>query len=494
MIANVAQNFKTCVENLREKEPIYSTSLAKIVEGRVLTIRIKKLKFEETTPIEIPILEYSKIKECLRTRPELRKDKNKPCDKALRKLSLNAIAGPSSSGPPKPSSKPKIVKPPKKQDHVKERAEPKPGPSRVLSEDEQLILPPPPNKAPRLKTTSRKVDKIKTPPEVVERLDTPARTTSIDSSVDQLVFNEPEDDEFAKYKYDDEDKEEETLLSKNLKKIRYTQAPKPPVAPKPTNPITQLRQYINPVKPANPPVNPPANPPAPPPQQTNPDKSVKENLPNWIETNEQLKNNNFNIVFKDLSFHKSKISQNDQAKNLLKELVLKSIQEDETFLLADSLNLIFDLALHYDDVKFWSELVGRLHRKLTGFNKYKSKTDPKTIYDNFRRTMDILSDRAKLANLRFELATSMMSFLLNPNTVIKAPTTMKKEGESPSGLSKPITGVKTEPTTKFVDVTPRVVKIEEVADGKEVLNIKITQPKLEPSNTSECQRVFHRRF
>lgn len=235
---------------------------------------------------------------------------------------------------------------------------------------------------------------------------------------DELVINEPEDDEFAKFK-DDDDDQEETLMSRNLKKIRsnVTIPPSNANLPKKKNIVTK-----SPIKPniqqtninkTSTPKKSPIKKAVPPPEPKEPAK------PNWLETDKYIQQNQLEIAFRDLDHFKDHINSDELAKPLLLELVKKCLQEDETRVLDESLNLIYNLDMYTHEVEFWSELVLRLKRKLIVYDNvknfnFKTKANATQVHDNYKRVLINFSEHAKKINQTFKLPLQAMLFLLEP--------------------------------------------------------------------------------
>jgi len=222
---------------------------------------------------------------------------------------------------------------------------------------------------------------------------------------DELVINEIIDDEYAQY---DDDDNEETELSKNLKKIR--------TAPPPTQPAKQslpAKLTTSVERRCTTRARSLSRSPSPPPV---PKEPVKPPEPNWPETAKLVQTNQFSNAYKDLCFFKAHIKSDSMAKTLPKEIVLKCLQEDETNLLVDMLNLLYELDYN-DDIDFWSELVQRLKRKLSthsSVRKYKVKTNPDWVYANYKRAIKSLSDYSRSMNLTLKLPFHAMLFLIDP--------------------------------------------------------------------------------
>lgn len=228
--------------------------------------------------------------------------------------------------------------------------------------------------------------------------------TVLKCEIDGLVINEPIDDEFAMY--DDGDSDCETVLTKNLKKIRTVPTPAPPKQPqqapkssspkKTPSPRKQPKQqaaFKNLVRSRSP----------SPVVETRTPQQASE--PNWAQISKELQTNQFTNVFKGLNYFKDRLKSDNTAKALPKDLIMKCLQEDETNHLVDTLELIYELD-YKDDWEFWTELVLRLKRKLnshTQVKSFKSKTNPEQVYQNYKRAISSISRYSDQVNLTMKL-------------------------------------------------------------------------------------------
>lgn len=227
-------------------------------------------------------------------------------------------------------------------------------------------------------------------------------------STDALIIQEPIDDEY--YKYKDDDSEVETKLSKNLKKIRSEK--KQPAKPVVTEPVKKPPPPPTQLKPA------PQQPPPPPPE------------PNWPETIKQLEANNLSIVFKDISYFKNKVKSNTVSQPIPKDLVMKCLIEDDTYILKEALELVFELD-YSKDVDFWSELVLRIKRKISShfsIRKFKSKLDPDVVCDNYRKCLVRLVEYAS-SPIDLTLRLPFHSWMFLQNSVQPPPPPPPVEGK-----------------------------------------------------------------
>lgn len=216
------------------------------------------------------------------------------------------------------------------------------------------------------------------------------------SNIDELVVRGPFEDEFEQYKDDDMNESE---MSKNLKKIRYSPK-KPPPIPKPApNPRPAPLSRQMPPKVPEKPVEPP-KPPEPP-------------KPDWNQTKKQLHSNQLHDVLKDLMAFEKDIKADNDAVLIVKESVMKCLQEDETVMLIHFLDLIYKLD-HTDDFEFWSALVQRLKRKLWTGTKYKvNTTNHDWIYQNYQNAIKSVCQYAASANPVLKLHYQDILFLVN---------------------------------------------------------------------------------
>lgn len=261
-------------------------------------------------------------------------------------------------------------------------------------------------------------------------------TAACISSIDVLVINERIDDEYANYV--DDDFEEETEMSKNLKKIRSTAPPvAKPQPPPPPPPKPNLMRQSNDMQRSRVRDSPPPTPKPPP----------KPREPNWPETASHLQQNNFHYVCKDFETFKNHVKSDSTARSLLKDAVMKCIQEDETLVLLDLLNLVYDNG-YTDDIQFWSELFGRLRRKLdTHTRTFKARTDPKWVRENYKRALKSISDHAKEVDQSFTVPIHAMKLLYDPigcleektlDTNPTLPSTSSKNEPQPTPTPPPI--------------------------------------------------------
>lgn len=242
------------------------------------------------------------------------------------------------------------------------------------------------------------------------------KITKSQACADRFVIFEDFDDEFAKYRDEDLD---ETPIFKNLKKIKSDIPVKTKIEPiyiRP-KPLNSNRSNAIPKFPLSTPKQEVST------KEVTPINDRQESIPNWQETTKKLEDNQFSVVCRDLVHFKNHVKTNDIAKNLPKELILKCITEDDTFLLDDILTLIFELD-YKEDVDFWSELVLRFKRKLTRHGqvlKFKSKTNPTVVYENYKRAMLKINEYARLTNITFRIPFHVMPFLHDPinNEIVK---------------------------------------------------------------------------
>lgn len=273
---------------------------------------------------------------------------------------------------------------------------------------------------------SEELDQVKSEPR-----DEVAPTVKIvkpPENVDRFIIHEPIDDEFAKYR---DEEFEDTEISKNLKKIRSDQQKQPDQNNKTqTNPkaprVDLFQRNLEPARDPDP----------PPPRNLTSDRNKKQTKPaevpdkphrveppeppgpNWPETLKQLESNKFPIVYKELDHFKDLIKNDNLAKKLPRDFISKCIDTDETTFLVDILQLIFKLDLYNDDFEFWTALVLKFKRKtMCGPNgpmtTYKSKTNPRATFENYKRAMLILSQSAFKRNLTFKLPFHTFLYLLD---------------------------------------------------------------------------------
>lgn len=289
--------------------------------------------------------------------------------------------------------------------------------------------------------------------------------------IDELVIKEEIDDEFCRFTNDDSDSEDDVLMSKNLKKIRVDSVP-----PKPST--SKLPQ-----KPNSPPKQDPNLSPQELPEEQVPPKVVKPLTPNWPETVKKFEENQLNIVYKDLYHFKSYIKSDERVRTLLKEMVIKCLQNDDTFLLLDMLALTPELNYNEDkDKQFWSETVGRLKRKLNincGMVKYKSSLNPDQIRSAYKRAVIEISKYARDQNIVLHYLDSIFLFSSNiqpPPTDQNAST----DTTQPNGVSEPRQPEKeTEPPSK-----PQIQEASTVPESQ----VPKVQPKSE-ANAIPVHRI-----
>ena len=232
-------------------------------------------------------------------------------------------------------------------------------------------------------------------------------------NIDRLQIKEQIGDE---YQYDDDDEEvEETTLSRNLKKIRTepdpnlnrtstnatnstSTVPQASTSSRSSNPFTTATSSATPLaQQRRPEENQQTK--APPPQPPKPPQIV-----NWPEIKRNLSKNLFHAVYRDLLHFKKDVSS-DEGRQVLKEAIIKSIQEDETYFLCDFLKIVLELK-YADDVNFWTELVLRFKRKLSTHAKvktFKVKTDPELVYANYERAMLQVANHVAELNIALTL-------------------------------------------------------------------------------------------
>lgn len=281
------------------------------------------------------------------------------------------------------------------------------------------IKPPPKAKPPpRVEARLEKPTEAETTParllkKVTKKRDRDSLKSIWKGKVDQLVIKESIDDEFLNYDEDD-DSEEDTEISKNLKKIKSSA----PLPPKPQPQPSHRPQPRNRPQPSN---RPPSPPPSPPVSQFPPKAPTPEKEPNWSETLEKLGKNEPHIVYKDLCFFKNRIESDELAKTLPTKLVMKCLQDDEPIMLLDVLNLIFELD-YKNDGQFWSELVHRLKRKLDhNMMNYKSKMNVDQVRQLYSKAVIEVNGYAVTSNILFDkLRYNDFMFLTNSATQIKS--------------------------------------------------------------------------
>lgn len=275
------------------------------------------------------------------------------------------------------------------------------------------------------------------------------------SDIDQLVLRGSYDDEFDKYKDDDLDESE---LSKNLKKIRYSPTLKPPPASKPT-PLSKPTPVSKPA---------PAPAPAPKPVPSGDHGKPKEPpKPDWDMTKKQLQTNKLHDVLKDLIVFESEIKTDINARLILKQTVMKCIQEDETVVLIEVLHLVYKLEYN-DDFEFWSELVQRLKRKVNSHSavrKFKVNANPNWVYENYQRAIISICEYATKANLVMKLPYLDVVFLVNHQQTKCKPEPFQTLDRF---------------NVEFPDVKPKIkVEAQENSAPKETRKVKLVKNELE---------------
>lgn len=307
-----------------------------------------------------------------------------------------------------------------------------------------------------------------------------------EGKIDRLVISEPIEDEYRKYLDDDI---EETVISKNLKKIRTEPVPKQtnqneerPQRQAPAQPIrpsvSNLSQH-SPRKPS--PRNqlkaPLPSPPPPPP----PPEPVG---PNWPEIARRLQQNAFHDVYRDLCHFKKEINSSDEAKSIMKEAVLRCIHEDETNFLADYLRLLYELNYN-NDVDFWFEVVMRLKRKLNSHSRvksYKVKTNPEWVYTNYKRAMQSVSDYARAVDnclIAKNVSFSTMVFFIDPSNKHNILNNNPNGHNNHNVTDKKLEikkEVKLERQENLDPIVKRQVQLTRNADGKPSFKISVSRP------------------
>lgn len=317
---------------------------------------------------------------------------------------------PKQQAPPRPQQQPSPK--PKQQPQPKPQQQPTPNIQQQTKSKPQQEIKLQPQKQPR----DLLRDKI--PKKVTKKR---RKNKSIwKGAIDELVIKEEIDDDFCKFIDDDSD--EETVMSKNLKKIRSEPIPSKPSTYKSPQKST-IKRELDPLPKLSP-------------EKQAPPKVVEPQLPNWPETVKKFEENDLNIVYKDLYHFRAHIKSDARAKALPKEMVIKCLQDDRAFLLLDMLALTFELNYN-DDKQFWSEIVGRLKRKLNtncGMVKYKSNanTNPDQIRDAYKRAVSEIDNYTRDQNITLTLPYLDFIFLTSSNIQQPVP-----DSNAPTGASQP---------------------------------------------------------
>lgn len=249
----------------------------------------------------------------------------------------------------------------------------------ILEDKQGVLIPIPSATKPRAEPAQNNVDPA-TPPQAY---------AVMKSGIDQLVLKELDDDEFDKYREDDLDEESE--ISRNLKKIRSDPVSKPVPNPKPASIPKPAKNH----------------------REVPKQKSNEPPKPDWEATKKHVQANQFNIVLKDFQLFEDSIKSDILARQTLKEAIIKCILEDETFSLIELLQIAFRLD-YEGESEFWSELIQRLKRKLkthTDVPKYKGEQNSAWVYQNYEIIKRKIFDYVKTNNVMLTLRFDMMDFL-----------------------------------------------------------------------------------
>lgn len=309
--------------------------------------------------------------------------------------------------PPQPLPQQQQQQQHQQQQQPKQQPKPQPEPETVLDPERRVELEPP----------RRKVRQSSpTPPPFIQRGVSFAKGT-----IDELIIREAISDEFA-YLDNEDEEEEESVISKNLKKIRTLpqpgtsngvkpQQPAPRAGPSaPQNSISNLQQQ---------------------PQQQPQQAPVQAAEHDWTETETRLNQGDLDNTYKDFFQQKNKIRSSDLAKKLLKQLVLKCLIQDETKWFLDALKINLELGdINQSDDEFWQELVLRLQTKLSAVAIYKSKANPEYVRSIYKQGLANISQHFYETGQQLKLPFRAMVFLATP-IVLKIDAEAKKENADP---------------------------------------------------------------
>lgn len=221
-----------------------------------------------------------------------------------------------------------------------------------------------------------------------------------DDNGDRLVVTGPEEDEFRQY---DDDDEGETVISRNLKKIRsdLPPLPLPPPPPPPKAPQQLQRPQTKALQPL---------PPKEPPRQEMP----KEQEITVVDINKYLEEKNLRLLHAELNRHKEKFKKDPSARSTLKKAVFSCLERDETFWLVDLIKLVFEYD-YQSDTEFWDELIGKLKRKDNPHAKchsFKCQTDPLVVLRNYQLTTQDIVNYFDATNIRLALPWHTCRYLV----------------------------------------------------------------------------------
>jgi len=252
------------------------------------------------------------------------------------------------------------------------------------------------------------------------------------SEFDTLIINENFEDEYRCFG-DGDSEEEESELSKNLKKIR-TQSHNTEHSNQKTQPNKPFQKQSNQVS-------------QPQPQQPT-DQTVSQlhqqqepaqQAPDWKELSKQLEESSFDkyrLIYQHLNHHKNETKlPTSQAHALLKEVILKCFSKDESFQLLDFFEIFFECDCRQDEIflKFIVEIVQRLRRKINphaNLHIFQSKVSAEVVMNNYRLALRRIAQYIKDTNLRLNLLFCDFEFLyqcLEADSKPRNPQLVKKE-------------------------------------------------------------------
>lgn len=340
-----------------------------------------------------------------------------------------------------------------------------------------------------------------------------------EGELDKLVITEEHEDEY-RYLEDEED----TEYFKCKKRIR----PDPPQPQKPPQTTTQARPQQNTTQPprnqnqqvlannsgltqkrnemtngttngfstnnhqTRPSMSVPAAPAAP-------EASKAPVEPDWPELAKKVEQNLLISVYKELSHFKDKVNLSKEGKMILKSAILKCIMEDETNVLIDSLNLLFELNFEEDTV-FWIEVLKRINRKISSHaqvRKFKVKTNPDWVFASYQRAMVIIFGYAKKYNKSLvgeNLSLTVLISMIDPfNEHELLTTNPDKQRMNQEAIDRKIQIKKEIKREKQENMDPGALdsrRVEEITTPDGAQSFKITIPNRgRPTKTTQRLRL-----
>lgn len=280
---------------------------------------------------------------------------------------------------------------------------------------------------------------------------------SCESNVDKLVLNGPEDDEFKRF--DDENDEAESTISKNLKKIRVEPVKPPVTFQQPfTTHTAEPRARSSPL-----------------PKQSKPAPEVelqKARTPEDLEKSVDQKE--WHLVYTELDWNRNSYKTNEVARSVLKKAVFSCLDLDETYKLINFMKLVFEFE-YPEDANFWEMLIGKLKRKVSPHvldHRFKCDTDPKLVINNYtlviQEILKHFNSSNKMSNVKipFHLAAYLTMWGSDRETTQLRPSNI--------------------PTTALIQPMPPVVQVtKDTSPGNQELdtNFDVSLIKLANGNS-----------